>query len=268
MAKNAFARWKQLLYLPMFTKLALYHDIEARDAVDKAAVFLVGNGAPTAIAANGSVYLRLDGGLATSLYLRISGAWVAVTGVAGAAASFASAAISGALTVGTTLGVTGAATFGSTVGITGAATVGGTLGVTGATTVTSITATGNATLGNSATADAHSITGTLALNGLVTNAIQTITVADNTTIIASGSPGANQALLSQNLIAANNTSGVSKNLTLPAASEWSGKILFIANVSANDVVVKDSGGTTLATLTAGLAVMVVSNGTGVAKLVS
>jgi len=254
MTNNAFAYWKKLLYLPMFTKLALYHDIEARDAVDKAAVFLVGNGAPTAIAANGSVYLRLDGGLATSLYLRISGAWVAVTGVAGAAASFASAAISGALTVGTTLGVTGAATFASTVGITGA------------TTVTSLTATGNVALGN-ATSDAHSITGTLARNGVDTVTIQTVTVDGAETLVV-GTPSAGQTQITSNWIALNNTAGSSQNVTLDSAANLSGKILWIFNVSANNCVIKESGGTTIATLTAGQGAQIVSNGTGYGHIIT
>ena len=127
--------------------------------------------------------------------------------------------------------------------------------------------TGALTAGDSATGDAHSITGALALSGLITGTIQTITVADNTTLIATGTAGANQALLAQNLIAANNTAGASKNLTLPAASAWSGKLLLIINVSANDVVVKDSGATTLATLTAGKGVIVMSNGSGVGRIV-
>ncbi len=98
MAINPFAYWKRLAYLPLFSKVALYPNVEARTAPDNAAVLSAGIGAPTAIAADGSVHLRLDGGLTTTLYIRVSGAWVAVTGVAGAAATFASLVVAGAVT--------------------------------------------------------------------------------------------------------------------------------------------------------------------------
>jgi hypothetical protein len=98
MTVNPFAFWKRLAYLPLFSKIALYPNVQASGAEGSAAVLSAGVGAPTAIAADGSVYFRLDGGLATSLYVRVSGAWVAVTGLAGAAASFASLVVSGTIT--------------------------------------------------------------------------------------------------------------------------------------------------------------------------
>lgn len=131
--------------------------------------------------------------------------------------------------------------------------------------LTSITATGNVALGN-ATSDAHSITGTVARNGLDTVTVQTVTVDGAETLVI-GTPSAGQTQITSNWIALNNTAGSSQNVTLDSAANLSGKYLLMVNVSANDCVIKDSGGTTLATLTSGKGALFVSNGTGIGKVV-
>jgi len=35
-----------------------------------------GNGAPTHVASNGTIYMRLDGGTGTTMYVREAGSWV------------------------------------------------------------------------------------------------------------------------------------------------------------------------------------------------
>jgi hypothetical protein len=47
-------------------------------AVASSPTITAGNGAPTAAEPNGSIYIRCDGGVTTTVYVRVSGAWVAI----------------------------------------------------------------------------------------------------------------------------------------------------------------------------------------------
>lgn len=94
----------------------------------------------------------------------------------------------------------------------------------------------------------------------------TATVAANHTLVF-GTAGANQTALTSNVVFLNNTSGSSKNLTLPALSDCQGVPIFLVSLGGSEVVVKEPGGGTVATIAAGKAAAVFTDGTNGGALV-
>lgn len=88
----------------------------------------------------------------------------------------------------------------------------------------------------------------------------TATIAANHTLVF-GTAGANQTALTSNVVFLNNTSGSSKNLTTPALSDLQGVPLFLVSLGGSEVVVKEPGGGTVATIAAGKAAAVFTDGT-------
>ena len=127
--------------------------------------------------------------------------------------------------------------------------------------VTALTATGNVALGNAST-DTIGVTGALTVTGLMAFTAQTITV-DGNEVLTYGTPGAGETLVTSNVLLCNNTSGSSKDVTLPATAGLANRIIFIFNVSAQNVVILDAAASTLATITAGKGIILGSNGTGI-----
>lgn len=89
----------------------------------------------------------------------------------------------------------------------------------------------------------------------------TVTIAANHTLVV-GTAGANQTQIAGNVYYLDNTSGSSKNLTLPAYSLLTDEPMVFLNGSANDVVIKDSAATDIVTATAGKITLVFNNGSG------
>ena len=89
----------------------------------------------------------------------------------------------------------------------------------------------------------------------------TVTIAANHTLVV-GTAGANQTQIAGNVYYLDNTSGSSKNLTLPAYSLLTDEPMVFLNGSANDVVIKDSAASAIVTATAGKITMVFNNGSG------
>ena len=92
-------------------------------------------------------------------------------------------------------------------------------------------------------------------------AMTTVTIAANHTLVVA-TAGANQTQIAGNTYYLNNTSGSSKDLTLPAYSLLTDEPMVFLNGSANDVVIKDSAASAVVTATAGKITMVFNNGQG------
>ena len=92
-------------------------------------------------------------------------------------------------------------------------------------------------------------------------AMTTVTIAANHTLVV-GTPAANQTQIAGNIYYLDNTSGSSKNLTLPAYSVLTDEPMVFLNGSGNDVVILDSAASTIVTATAGKITMVFNNGSG------
>ena len=124
--------------------------------------------------------------------------------------------------------------------------------ITGALTSASMTLTGAITAASAA------------ISGLVGLTPQTIAMAgNNKTLIMTGSPGANEVLVTSNVIAMTAT-GATRTMTLPSASAANGKPLLFLNAGAIDIIVTD--GTTATTVTGGKGLICVSNGSGFGRL--
>lgn len=133
----------------------------------------------------------------------------------------------------------------------------------GAVSAAGLASTGAIT-GTSATLTGALSAAGLTSTGLDTYGIQNISMGgNNKTLILSGTPTANQVLLTGNLITASAT-GSTRTLTLPAASSMTGKLLHVFNVGSIQIDVTD--GTTTASIAGGGAAIVVSNGSGYGKL--
>lgn len=89
----------------------------------------------------------------------------------------------------------------------------------------------------------------------------TVTIAANHALVV-GTAGANQTQFAGNVFFLNNTSGSSKDLTIPAYSVLSDDPLVFLNGGADDVVIKDSTGSAIVTSTSGKISLVFNNGVG------
>jgi len=155
-----------------------------------------------------------------------------------------------------------------TVDDTGALTLLDSSGVTilsisaaGLLTALALTATGNVALGNAAT-DTIDVTGALSVTGLMAFTAQTITVDGNETLTY-GTPTGSETKVTSNVLLMNNTSGSSKDVTMPATAGLANRLVFVFNVSATAVVIKSAAASTLATIAAGKGIILGSDGSGI-----
>ena len=131
------------------------------------------------------------------------------------------------------------------------------------TTAGALSAVGGTFTGAVAAASA-SVTGALSVGGLATVTPQTIAMgANNKTLITTGTPGANQVLITNNVMAVSCT-GATRTLTFPAASATTGKIFVILNAGGESVDVSIDGGPV--TVAAGKGLLICSNGAGYGRL--
>jgi len=125
--------------------------------------------------------------------------------------------------------------------------------------------TGTSAVLSGALSSATLSSATLTTTGLNTQAVQTIAMgAANKTLILTGTPTTNQVLLAANVLAVSAT-GATRTLTLPAASDMTGKQLTIYNAGDQSIIVADSGGT-IVTIAASKGASLCSNGTGYGSL--
>ena len=88
----------------------------------------------------------------------------------------------------------------------------------------------------------------------------TATIAADHTLVL-GTAAANQTKLTGQVVLLNNTSGASKNLTLPSWASIANVPIDFINISGNDVALLDSTGGAAGTVAAGKGAMVRNNGT-------
>jgi len=129
----------------------------------------------------------------------------------------------------------------------------------GAVSAVGLASTGAIT-GTSAALSGALSSASLTTSGVITQAVQTVAMAGaNKTLIISGTPGANQVLITANVLACSAT-GSTRTLTLPAASTMVGKMLLIVNTGAIQIDVTD--GSITVSLTQGQASFFITDGTG------
>jgi hypothetical protein len=88
----------------------------------------------------------------------------------------------------------------------------------------------------------------------------TATIAADHTLVL-GTAAANQTKLTGQVVLLNNTSGATKNLTLPSWASIANVPIDFINISANDVALLDSTGGAAGTVAAGKGAMLRNNGT-------
>ena len=129
----------------------------------------------------------------------------------------------------------------------------------GAVSAVGLASTGAIT-GTSAVLSGALSSSSLTTSGVITQAVQTVAMGSaNKTLIISGTPGANQVLVTANVLSCSAT-GSTRTLTLPAASGMVGKMLLIVNTGAIQIDVTD--GSITVSLTQGQASFFVTDGTG------
>jgi len=129
----------------------------------------------------------------------------------------------------------------------------------GAVSAVGLASTGAIT-GTSAVLSGALSSASLTTSGVITQAVQTVAMAGaNKTLIISGTPGANQVLVTANVLSCSAT-GSTRTLTLPAASTMVGKMLLIVNTGAIQIDVTD--GSITVSLTQGQASFFITDGTG------
>jgi hypothetical protein len=133
----------------------------------------------------------------------------------------------------------------------------------GAVSAVGLASTGAIT-GTSAVLSGALSSASLTTSGVITQAVQTVAMAGaNKTLIISGTPGANQVLVTANVLSCSAT-GSTRTLTLPSASVMTGKMLLIVNVGAIQIDV--SAGSSTVSLTQGQASFFVTDGTDYASV--
>ena len=119
-----------------------------------------------------------------------------------------------------------------------------------------------ATTPAAATMTTLATTGVTTLGNRLALVAQSVNMADATrTLILSGTPSGAQTLLSGNVLIVDPASGgAGEDLILPLTASCTGLVLFIFSGGNQDVVVKNSSGSTVATIVPGKAVVVACNG--------
>lgn len=86
-----------------------------------------------------------------------------------------------------------------------------------------------------------------------------VTSANKTLVF--GATAGNNVALTSNLIVVENTSGASKDVTLPAIADLAGLVLFVFVGGNEGAVVKDSGGSAIVTISANKGAVIFNDGT-------